>query len=67
MWVHSNDETNFSYELSLTDSQVSKLHKAFLNDLSANIKLSKTQLSQIVQSGGFLDSFLGPWIKLVYF
>ena len=38
----SNDEHNFSCKL-LTNTQVSKLHKAFANNSSANIKLSKTQ------------------------
>ena len=38
----------------LTDTQVSKIRKAFTNGSSANIKLSKTQLPKIVQLGGFL-------------
>ena len=38
----SNDETNFSHKLLLTDAQVSKIRKAFANGLSANIKFSKT-------------------------
>ena len=50
----SNDETNFPHKLLLTDRQVSKLCKAFANNSSANIKLSKTQISKIVQSGQFL-------------
>ena len=49
----SNDESNFPHKLLLTDTQVSKIHKAFPNGLSANIKFSKTQLSKIVQLGGF--------------
>ena len=39
------------------------LCKAFENNLSANIKLSKTQLSKIVQSGRFLGRLLGPLLK----
>ena len=38
----SNDENNFPYKLLLTNTQVSKLHEAFANNSSANIKLSKT-------------------------
>ena len=34
----SNDENNFSYKLLLTNKQVSRLHKAFANNSSANIK-----------------------------
>ena len=46
-----NDKFNFSYKLLLTDTQVSKICKAFANGSSANIKFSKTQLSKIVYSG----------------
>ena len=45
----SNDETNFPYELLLTDRQVSRLGKAFANNSSANKKLSKVQLPKIKQ------------------
>ena len=38
------DENNFPHRLLLTNTQVSRLHKAFANDSSANVKLSKTQL-----------------------
>ena len=50
----SNDETNFPCKLLLTNTQVSKIHKAFANGSSANVKFSKTQLSKIVQLGGFI-------------
>ena len=49
-----DDETNFPHKLLLTNIQVAKIQKAFANNLSSIIKLSKTQLSKIVQSGGFL-------------
>ena len=38
----SDDENNFLHKLLLTNTLVSKLHKAFTNNSSANIKLSKT-------------------------
>ena len=41
---NSNDETNFSNKLLLSNTQVSRLHNAFANNSTANIKLSKTQL-----------------------
>ena len=44
--------------LLLTNTQVSKLRKDFTNDSSANMELSKTQLHEIVQSGGFLGRLL---------
>ena len=33
---------------------------AFANHLSTDIKLSKTQLSKMIQSGGLLGRLLGP-------
>ena len=42
--VIGDDETNFPHKLLLTNRQVSNLHKAFANYLSADIKLSKTYL-----------------------
>ena len=47
----------------LTDRQISRLRKAFANISSANIKLSKAQLSKIVQSEGFLGRLVGPLLK----
>ena len=43
--------------------QVLRLCKAFTNNLSANIKLLKTQLSKMVQLGGFLGRILGTLLK----
>ena len=47
----------------LTNTQVSKLSKAFTNNSSANKKLSKTQLHKIGQTRGFLDRPLGLLLK----
>ena len=58
-----NDENNFLHKLLLTDTQFSKLCKAFANDSSANMKLSKTQLNKIGQSGRFLGNLLKPLLK----
>ena len=44
---YSNDKTNFPHKLLLINTQVFRLCKAFANGLSANIKLSKTQLHKI--------------------
>ena len=35
------DENNFLHKFSLTNTQVSKLHKAFANNSSANTKIIK--------------------------
>ena len=48
----SNDKNNFPHKLLLTEEQVSMLCKAFENTSSANIKLSKTELSRMVQLSG---------------
>ena len=48
---NSNDETNFPHKLFLTQRQVANLRKAFANYTSTDIKLSKTQLSKMIQSG----------------
>ena len=58
-----DNETNFPHKLLLTNRQVSNLTKAFTNYLSVDIKLSKTQLSKMIQSGGFLGRLLGPLLK----
>ena len=46
-------DTNFPHKLLLTNTQLSNLHKAFPNNSLVNMKLSKTQLHKIGQSGGF--------------
>ena len=59
----SNNKTNFPHELLLTDRQVLSIRNAFANNSSIEIKFSKTQLSKMIQSGGFLDRLLGPLLK----
>ena len=44
-----DDDTNFPHKLLLTNRQVANLCKVFANNSSADIKLSKTQLSKIIQ------------------
>ena len=57
-----DNETNFPHKLLLTNRQVSNLRKAFANNSSADIKVSKTQLSKMIQSG-FLGRLLRPLLK----
>ena len=47
----------------MTNRQVSSICKFFANNSSADIKLSKTQLSKMIQSGGFLCRLLDPLLK----
>ena len=56
---NSNDDTNFPHKLLLTNRQVANVRKVFANNSSTDIKLSKTQLSKMIQSGGFLVRLLG--------
>ena len=51
---NSDDETNFPHKLLLTNRQVANLRKAFANYLSTDIKLSKTRLSKMIKSEGFI-------------
>ena len=59
----SNNEANFQREILLTNRQVLSLSKVFSNGLSANIRFSKTQLSETGKSGGFLGRILQPLLK----
>ena len=54
---------NLPHELLLTTGQITKLRNAIENNMSTNIKLSKAQISKIIQSGGFLGKLLGPLLK----
>ena len=58
-----DNETDFPHKLLLADRQVANLRKAFDNKSSTDIKLSKTQLSTMIQSGGFLGRLLGSLLK----
>ena len=60
---NSNDNTNFPHELLFTNRQVANIRKAFAKNTPTDIKLSKTQLSKMIQSGGFLGRLLGPLLK----
>ena len=58
-----DNETNFLHKLLLTNREVSNLRQAFANHSSTDLKLSKTQLSKMIQSGGFIGRLLGPLLK----
>ena len=61
--MDGDDETNFPHKLLLTNKQIKNLRKAFANNLSTDIKVSTTQLSKMVQLGGFLGRLLGLLLK----
>ena len=60
--IGNSDETNFPHDLLLTNRQVANIHKDFVNNSSTDIKLSKAQLSKMIQSGGFLSRLLGSFV-----
>ena len=62
------DGDKLPHELLLTARQKARLRIAFEKNMSADIKLSKMQMSQIIQSGLFLSALLskiaGPLMKV---
>ena len=70
MFGDSNVEDNFPRKLLLTNTQVFQdfVKSLWMNNSSANVRLSKTQLSKMVLSGGFFGPLPGlfsfysnPW------
>ena len=63
------DGNDLPHELLLTTRQTIKLRNAFNNNMSTDLKLSKAQISKIIQSGEFLGSLLsklaGPLMKAI--
>ena len=59
---------NLPHEILLTTRQKTKVRYAFNNNMSTDLKLSKTQISIMIQSRGFLRSLLsriaGPLMKI---
>ena len=56
---------NVLHKLLLTTRQKVKLRNAFENNTSSDIKLSKAQISKIIQSEGFLGSLLSKIADLL--
>ena len=54
---------NLPHELFLTQRQITKLKNNIENNLETDIKLSKAQISKMIQSGGFSGKLLGPLLK----
>ena len=47
------------HELFLTTRQTSKIRNAFANNMSRDTRLSKTEISKIIQTSGSFGSWLG--------
>ena len=56
--INNSQVEEFPHELFLTTKQTTKIRKAFANNLSTDVKLSKAQISKIIQS---VRSF-GSWL-----
>ena len=52
------DKNYLLHELLLTTRQKTKLRNAFNNNILTDLKLSKAQISKIIQPGGFLGLLL---------
>ena len=61
-----DDKINFPRKLLLTNRQIANLRKAFANKSSTDIKLSKGQLSKMVQLEGFFGRLLSSLLQMDY-
>ena len=66
--IRNFNKNETPHELLLTARQNTKLRNAVNNNSGTDIKLSKTQIKKIIQSGGFLGKLLsklgGPLMKV---
>ena len=53
-----NKDKELPHELFLTTRQTTKVRNTFANNMSTDKKLSKAQISKIIQSDGSFGSFL---------
>ena len=62
-------DEEFPDKVILTTRQKTEIRNAFANDMSMDVKLSKVQLSQIIQSaeilGALLGKLAGPLMRVV--
>ena len=56
-------ENDLPHELLLTTREKTKLRNVFNNNMSTDLKLSRAQISKIIQSGRFLRRLPGPLLK----
>ena len=66
--IRNFNKNQTPHKLLLTTRQNTKLRNALNNNSATDIKLSKTQIKKIIQSGGFLGKLLsklaGPLMKV---
>ena len=68
MNIKISNGNNLPHELSLTKRQTTELRNVIESNMSTDIKLSKTQISKIIQSvrllGSILSKLAGPLMKV---
>ena len=62
--IIGNDDTNFLHKLSLTNRKISSICQRFAIISAINVKLSKNQISKIIQLGGFPGKIYGLLLKI---
>ena len=66
--IKNLNKEHLPYELLLTTRQITKVRNAINNNSATDIKLSKAQIKNLIQSGGFLGNLLsklvGPLMKV---
>ena len=60
---HYNDNINLPHKLLLTNAQVLRLRKAFVNNLSAHRKSAESKLSKMAGLARFLGRLLQGLVK----
>lgn len=63
---NTNETSDFPHTLLLTDRKIENVCKVFTNHSSVDVELSKTQISKITYSGGFLGKFLELLLKTCF-
>ena len=59
------NKADLLHELFFTQTQINKLREKVENNMSTDIKLSKTQINKLIKEGGALGSILARFIKLI--
>ena len=66
--IKNLNKEHLPHELLLTTRQITKVRNAINNNSATDIKLSKAQIKNLIQSGGFLGNLLsklvGPLMKV---
>ena len=55
----NSEDEELSHDLFLTTSRTTKITNDFANNMTSDIKLTKAQISKIIQLGGSFGSWLG--------